>query len=55
MTQKKSPKESIESLVQILSQLEQNLKDAEGERERKELSRHIKNTKVIIERIKSLK
>lgn len=51
---KSTPKsESLERLKQILSQLEQNLKDAD-DGDRKDISRHIKNTKMIIDRIKSL-
>lgn len=47
-------KESIENLVQILSQLEQNLRDADDDRARKEISRHIRNTKLVMDAIKKL-
>lgn len=49
----KSPSGSIDRLKQILSQLEQDLKDADPE-DRKEISRHIRNTKMVMEAIKRL-
>ena len=39
---------SIDRLRQILSQLEQQLKDADDDRARKEIARHIRNTKMVL-------
>lgn len=47
MTTKVSKKESLEKLKQILFQLEQFLKDSDDDK-KKEISRHIRNTKAVI-------
>lgn len=54
MNKKKTVKQSLEDLGQILSQLETDLKEAikEGEKEKiKEISLSIKYTKLVISRI----
>lgn len=42
------------NLLQHISQLEQDLKDCDDEKERKDISRHIRNTKLIIQKIRGM-